>query len=205
MEFAFHAELMTLVNALPVAEECQRFYDKMAAEIFEQGNKYWLILRTAFNHIMFTVSHRPALLPQFVSHVANFATCREVRSLDSEILLYRMNTLIPQIIPKSWENLNMEEITYQGAYIRTLTMVIIEEMIIRHKRHVQNGGEIDDTVILFTEGIEKLIVNLLELNYTIKYEKASMPYSEGHRMKVRAWQTIVVLLEYFDPVKSIYN
>jgi hypothetical protein len=27
--------------------------------------------------------------------VSNFATCREVRSLDSEILLYRMNTLIP--------------------------------------------------------------------------------------------------------------
>lgn len=32
-----------------------------------------------------------------------------------------------------------------------------------------------------------------------------MPYSDGHRMKVRAWQTIVVLLEYIDPVKSIYT
>ena len=52
---------------------------------------------------------------------------------------------------------------------------------------MQKGGEIDDTVVAFTEGIEKLIVNLLELNYSIKYEKASMPYSEGHRMKVRAW------------------
>lgn len=95
MEFSFNADLIALANTLPVAEECQRFYDKMAASIFEQGNKYWLIMRTAFNHIMFTISNRPSLLPQFVSHVANFATCREVRSLDSEILLYRMNTLIP--------------------------------------------------------------------------------------------------------------
>lgn len=84
-------------------------------------------------------------------------------------------------------------------------MIIIEQMINSQKMHVQKGGEIDDTVVAFTEGIEKLIVNLLELNYTIKYEKASMPYSDGHRMKVRAWQTIVVLLEYIDPVKSIYN
>ena len=67
----------------------------MAGEIFEHGNKYWLIMRTAFNHIMFTISQKPGLLPQFVKHVSNFATCREVRSLDSEILLYRMNTLIP--------------------------------------------------------------------------------------------------------------
>jgi hypothetical protein len=26
-----------------------------------------------------------------------------------------------------------------------------------------------------------------------------MPYSDGHRVKVRAWQTLVVLLEYLDP------
>ncbi len=136
MEFTFNADLIALANTLPVGNDCQLFYNKMAASIFEQGNKYWLIMRTAFNHIMFTISHRPSLLPQFVSHVGNFATCREVRSLDSEILLYRMNTLIPQIVPKSWENLNVEEITYQGAYIRTLTMIIIEEMINTQKRLV---------------------------------------------------------------------
>lgn len=40
---------------------------------------------------------------------------------------------------------------------------------------------------------------LIDLNYSIKFVKASMPYSDGHRLKVRAWQTLVVLLEYLDP------
>jgi len=85
-------------------------------------------------------------------------------------------------------------------------MLILEEMINRHKKWVLQGGDmLDLTVIAFTDGIEKLIVDLLELNYSIKYEKAMMPYSEAHRMKVRAWQSIVVLLEYIDPVRSIYN
>jgi hypothetical protein len=197
---------MSLLISLPgVSQNAQAFFDKMAQEIFDQGNKYWLIMRTAFNHIMFLISRRPDLLPQFVKHVTNFAICREVRSLDSEILLYKMNTLIPQIIPKDYENLNMEEITYQGAYIRTMTMIILEEMIVRNKRWVQNGGEIDNNIVTFTDGIEKLIIQLLEVNYSIKYEKASMPYSDGHRVKVRAWQTLVVLFEYLDPVKSIYS
>jgi hypothetical protein len=186
MEFTFSSEVMILSYQLQ-PQESQTFYDKLAMDIFDQGNKYWLIMRTAFNHIMFLISRRPILLPHFVKHVANFATCREVRSLDSEILLYKMNTLIPQIIPKAYENMNLEEITYQGAYIRTMTMIIIEELINRHKRHVQAGGAIDESVIGFTEGIEKLIITLMELNYSIKYEKASMPYSEGHRTKVRAW------------------
>ena len=206
MEFTFNPDVMVLCTSLEaVAQDSQAYYDKMAAEVFDQGNKYWLILRTAFNHIMFVVSRRPVLLGMFVRHVANFATCREVRSLDSEILLYKMNTLIPQIIPKAYENMNMEEITYQGAFIRTMTMIIIEELINRHKMHVKAGGAIDESIVGFTDGVEKLIITLIELNYSIKIEKAAMPYSDGHRTKVRAWQTIVVLLEFIDPVKSFYN
>ncbi len=52
---------------------------------------------------------------------------------------------------------------------------------------------------LFTDGMQKLIITLLEFNYSKSYEKSSMPYSEGHRVKVRAWQTLVVLLEFLDP------
>lgn len=37
------------------------------------------------------------------------------------------------------------------------------------------------------------------MNYDKKYEKSSMPYSDGHRVKVRAWQTLVVLLDFLDP------
>jgi hypothetical protein len=67
----------------------------MATEIFDQGNKYWLIMRTAFNHIMFLIALNPHLLKGFEQFVANFAICREVRSLDSEILVYKMKTLVP--------------------------------------------------------------------------------------------------------------
>ena len=78
-------------------------------------------------------------------------------------------------------------------------MLVLEELVARHKRYLSQGVELDQEVLAFTDGVEKLILWLLDLNYNIKYEKASMPYSDGHRTKVRAWQTLVVLLEYLDP------
>lgn len=44
--------------------------------------------------------------------IVNFAICREIRSLDAEISLYKIDTLIPQVIPKEYENLPLEEISY---------------------------------------------------------------------------------------------
>ena len=90
-------------------------------------------MRTAFNHLMVIFARRPHLLLGFEVFVANFAICREVRSLDSEITLYKLNHLIPQIFTKDYENMNLEEITYQGAYIRTMTLIILEELILSHK------------------------------------------------------------------------
>ena len=58
--------------------------------------------------------------------MVNFCLCREIRSLDSEIRLHRLQNLIPQIMPKDYENLPLEEITYQGGYIRTMAMIILE-------------------------------------------------------------------------------
>jgi hypothetical protein len=153
----------------------------MSQDIYEQGNRYWLITRTAFNHMTLLVSSRPYLLPSFYRFFGNFSVCREVRSLDSEIMLYRMNTLVPQALGNTEglrEDLNMEEVTYQGAYVRTLTMLVLEELIKRHTK------EID---MAFNEGVQKLIMWLIDINYSIKFEKASMPYSDGHRTKVRAW------------------
>ena len=69
----------------------------------------------------------------------NFAICREIRSLDADINLYRLQTLIPQIFTKDYENLPMEEITYQGAYIRTMTLIILEELLRSHKISLLNG------------------------------------------------------------------
>jgi hypothetical protein len=78
-------------------------------------------------------------------------------------------------------------------------MLILEELVNRHKRWLLQGGELDPQLLAFTDGLEKLIMWLIDLNYSIKFVKASMPYSDGHRLKVRAWQTLVVLLEYLDP------
>ena len=69
-------------------------------------------MRSAFNHLMTIFANRPHLMKGFEGFVMNFAICREVRNLDSEILLYRLSHIIPQIIPKEYENFNMEEITY---------------------------------------------------------------------------------------------
>ena len=65
----------------------------------------------------------------FSHFLVNFSISREIRSLDSSIHLYRMETLIPEIIPKKYENLSLDEITYQGAYIRCLSLIIIEGII----------------------------------------------------------------------------
>ena len=109
----------------------------MSKEINEQGDRYWLITRTVFNHILSIISNRPSLLPAFYTFIGNFSTCREVRSLDSEIMLYKMNTLIPQALGDTEslkDELNMEEISYQGAFVRTSAMLILEELVNRHKR-----------------------------------------------------------------------
>ena len=66
----------------------------------------------------------PKLIKGFEKFIVNFATCREIRSLDSDIKLYRIETLIPEVYPKAVSP--MEYITYQGAYIRTITLTILE-------------------------------------------------------------------------------
>lgn len=71
-----------------------------------------------------------------------------------------------------------------------MTMIVLEELIKAHKlRLTENGGNlvISQPILDFTEGIERLILQLLEFNYDKRYERASMPYSEGHRVKVRLW------------------
>jgi hypothetical protein len=37
--------------------------------------------------------------------------------------------MLPQIIPKEYEELPFEDITFQGAYIRTLSLIIVEGLI----------------------------------------------------------------------------
>jgi hypothetical protein len=37
--------------------------------------------------------------------------------------------MIPEVFPNKYENLAMEEITYQGAYIRTTTLILMEGIV----------------------------------------------------------------------------
>ena len=65
----------------------------------------------------------------FDEFVVNFSLCREIRSLDAQIQLHRIETLIPEIFTKKYENLAMEDISYQGAYVRCMTLMAVESMI----------------------------------------------------------------------------
>ena len=97
--------------------------------MLDYGSKYWLILRSFFNHLMFMIAKKPHLMRGLESFVCSFGTTRECRSLDAEIKLHKLKIMIPEAISKKYENLPMEEITYQGAYIRTMTLIIIEGII----------------------------------------------------------------------------
>jgi hypothetical protein len=54
---------------------------------------------------------------------------REVRSLDADIQLYKLETLIPSVIPMKYENNSLDQISYQGAYIRCMTSLSMELII----------------------------------------------------------------------------
>lgn len=44
-------------------------------------------------------------------------------------MLYRMETLLPEVVPPKFRDLDFEEITTQGSYIRLFSMMIIEGII----------------------------------------------------------------------------
>jgi len=62
--------------------------------------------------MMFMFARKPELMFGFEHFVCGFGTTRECRSLDAEIKLYKLETMLPEIIPKKYENLPLEEITY---------------------------------------------------------------------------------------------
>jgi hypothetical protein len=43
--------------------------------------------------------------------------------------------MLPEVIPKEYETLPLEAISYQGAYLRTVTLIILEGLI----KKVLNG------------------------------------------------------------------
>lgn len=134
LELAFVPEVLEIYVSLKsikvIDDEVMSFHVNLASDIFEAGNQYWLVLRSTFNHLMFIFSQRPHLLSTgFKDLLVDLSLCREIRSLDSDIHLYRLETLLPNVVPKKYERLSMENISYQGAYVRCLTLMIVEGMI----------------------------------------------------------------------------
>jgi hypothetical protein len=85
MEFAFNIEVLEAHRELKMTADFKNFYAELCEDMKEQGNIYWLILRTSFNHLMFIFSSKPYLLLGFETFLVNFLVCREVRNLDAEI------------------------------------------------------------------------------------------------------------------------
>jgi len=101
----------------------------LAKEILDHSTKYWLILRCLFNHLMCMIAQKPYLMGTFWHFIHGFGTSREVRSLDAEIKLYKLQTMLPEIIPKKYESMDLEFVSYHGAYVRSMTLMILEGVI----------------------------------------------------------------------------
>jgi hypothetical protein len=68
----------------------------------------------------------------FKNFVMGFGTSRETRSLDADIKLFKLQTMLPETVPKKYEAFDMEYMSYKGAYVRVMTMSIVEGMIKTH-------------------------------------------------------------------------
>ena len=169
------------------------FHEKLAAEMLDCGSRYWLILRTFFNHLMLMVARKPHLLRGLEHFVCGFGTTRECRSLDAKIMLHRLENMLPHIVPKKYESLPMEQITYQGAYIRTMTLILLEGMIHNYLTAVKQGQNSTNTRIA-GQGLTNCLLLLLKQDKgRLENVKSDMPFSDQHRLKLRTWQMISVL------------
>ena len=93
VEFAFSPDLLSayqLCLSDSMYDSLMKFHTNLFKEIVDFSDKYWLLLRTTFNHLMFMFAARPHLITFFESFIVGFGTCRELRSLDAEIKLYKL-------------------------------------------------------------------------------------------------------------------
>ena len=152
-----------------------------------------------FNHLMLMFAQKPHLMGSFWSFVLGFGTSREVRSLDAEIKLFKLQTMLPEIIPKKYEKMDLEFVSYHGAYVRTMTLMIVEGIIKSHLSAVKQGANSHE-VEATANCLETLLRELMISNFNNKImSRAEQPYSEGHRMRVRTWQFLLVMLQLLDP------
>lgn len=61
---------------------------------------------------MFMFARKPYLMSLgFEDFLIMFTTRREIRTLDSEIHFYKMETLLPMVIPAKFESIDLQEIS----------------------------------------------------------------------------------------------
>jgi hypothetical protein len=109
----FDEQILELFLGLKQQEQHEKliknFYKELAKDIFEIGNQFWLVLRSTYNHLLLIFARKPYLMAVgFENFLVNFSLCREIRSLDSEIHVHRLETLIPEVVPKKYENLSLD-------------------------------------------------------------------------------------------------
>lgn len=51
-----------------------------------------------------------------------------------------------------------------------------------------------DKTLDFFDAVEELIILLLDLNKAKDLDKASMPYTDAFRYKLRVWQSLIVTI-----------
>jgi hypothetical protein len=92
LEFAFNAEIMEAYQRLGEEElaRVSAFHKKLCSEVMEYSSKYWLILRSFFNHLMFMFASKPHLMRGLEDFVIGFGTTRECRSLDADVKLWKL-------------------------------------------------------------------------------------------------------------------
>lgn len=115
------------------------FHGKLFSEMLQFSEKYWLLMRTIFNHLMFNFIAKPHLMTFFEPFIVGFGTTRELRSLDADIKLYKLQTIISEVIPKRYEDMDIELVSYHGAYIRTMTLMIVEGIVKNHRAALLDG------------------------------------------------------------------
>ena len=81
---------------------------------------------------MLIFATRPHLMLGMEWFKVKLGTSREFRSLDAEINLYKLETMIPEVIPKKYKNLPIDKICYESVYIRNITLLILEGIIKDH-------------------------------------------------------------------------
>ena len=105
---------------------------------------------------MFTFIAQPHLMTSFESFVVGFGTTRELRSLDADIKLYKLQTIISEVVPRRYEDMDIELVSYHGAYIRTMTLLILEGIVKNHRLALLEGVASPETDLV-TNSLEDIM------------------------------------------------